>query len=84
MERLEKKSPSASLTDAQKQALAEIDATYRARLAEKELFLKDLLVRAQTAGKADEVAELQDQLRRELRRINEDWESKKQKAREAL
>jgi hypothetical protein len=83
MERLEKASPSTSLTDEQKQALAEIDVTFKARIAEKELFLKDLISKARATGKLDEVSELEDQFTRELRRLNDDWETKKQKARDA-
>src|SRR5215469_11759516 len=36
MERLQKTSPSASLTDKQKQELAELDSKYQAKIAEKE------------------------------------------------
>ena len=35
MERLQKTSPSLSLTEEQKKALAEIDSKYRAKIAEK-------------------------------------------------
>ena len=40
MERLEKSAPTLTLTDAQKAQMAEIDSTYKARIAEKELFLQ--------------------------------------------
>ena len=40
MERLQKTSPSLSLTEEQKKELADIDSKYRAKIAEKELFLK--------------------------------------------
>ena len=36
MERLEKKTPSVALTNEQKQQIAEIESTYKARIAEKE------------------------------------------------
>ena len=39
MERLEKSAPSAKVTDEQRTALAEIDSTYKARIAEREVFL---------------------------------------------
>ena len=51
MERLEKKAPSLALTDEQKQQMAEIDSTFKARIAEKELFLKDQIGKALAAGK---------------------------------
>ncbi|MBA3386858.1 MAG: hypothetical protein H0T95_09625, partial [Chthoniobacterales bacterium] len=41
MERLEKKAPSVTLTTEQKEQIGEIDSSYRAKIAEKELFLKD-------------------------------------------
>ena len=40
MERLQKTTPSLALTEEQKKELAEIDSKYRAKIAEKELFLK--------------------------------------------
>ena len=81
MERLEKKAPSISLTDEQKQQIAEIDSTFRARIAEKELFLKDQIAKAQSAGKAEEAEMLQKQLTIDLRRLQEDAEAKKEKLR---
>ena len=41
-----KSAPSVQLTDAQKAQLAEIDSTYKARIAEKELFLKGKIARS--------------------------------------
>ena len=40
MERLEKSAPTVTLTDEQKAQIAEIDSTYKARIAEKELFCR--------------------------------------------
>ena len=81
MERLQKGAPSASLTDDQKKELAEIDSTFKARIAEREVFLKDQIVKAQIAGKFDEIEELQKQLGSEVRRLQDDWDSKKEKLR---
>jgi hypothetical protein len=81
MERLEKASPSISLTENQKREIAEIDSTYRAKIAEKELFLKDQIRKAQNAGKFDEVESLEKQLVAEIRRLQEDSEAKKEKLR---
>jgi len=81
MERLEKKAPSVALTDEQKKQIAEIDSTFKARIAEKELFLKDQLTKAQTAGKFEEAESLQKQLTIEVRRLQEDAETKKEKLR---
>lgn len=82
MERLEKQSPTAKLTDAQRAEIAEIDSTSKARIAEREVFLKDQIAKAQAAGKFEEIAELEQQLARDLRRINEDCEAKKEKVRQ--
>jgi hypothetical protein len=81
MERLEKASPSLALTEEQKKQLAEIDLTYRSKIAEKELFLKDQIRKTQAAGKFDEVESLEKQLASEVRRLQEDCESKKEKFR---
>jgi len=81
MERLEKASPSASLTDEQKKELAEVDSKYQAKIAEKELFLKDQIRKAQTEGKVDDIESLEKQLASEIRRLQEDCEAKKQKLR---
>ena len=81
MERLEKASPSISLTENQKREIAEIDSTYRAKIAEKELFLKDQIRKAQNAGKFDEVESLEKQLVAEIRRLQEDSEANKEKLR---
>ena len=77
MERLEKQSPSAKLTETQKTEIAEIDATYKAKIAEQELFLKDKIAEAAAAGKYEDVAQLEHQLTREIRRFNEDCEARK-------
>jgi hypothetical protein len=81
MERLEKASPSISLTDDQKKEIAEVDSTYRAKIAEKEVFLKDQIRKAQNAGKFDEVDSLEKQLAAQIRRLQEDCEAKKEKLR---
>ena len=81
MERLEKTSPSLSLTEDQKKQIVEVDSTYRAKIAEKELFLKDQIRKAQEAGKFEEVESLEKQLALEIRRLQEDCEAKKEKLR---
>jgi hypothetical protein len=81
MERLEKKAPSVSLTNKQKQQIAEIDSTFKARIAEKELFLKGQISQAQRAGNVEEAESLQKQLTIDIRRLQEDAEMKKEKLR---
>jgi hypothetical protein len=81
MERLQKASPSLSLTDEQRKALAELDSKYRAKIAEKELFLKDQIRKAQTEGKTEDIDSLQKQLVSEVRRFQEECEAAKEKLR---
>ena len=81
MERLEKKAPTLTLTPEQKAQIAEIDSTYKARIAEKELFLKDQIRSARSGGSTDEAESLEKQLAVEVRRLQEDCEEKKEKLR---
>ena len=81
MERLEKKSPTVTLTEKQKAEIAEIEVTFKAKIAEREVFLQDQIAKARFDGKDGEVLELEDQLARELRRIHQDCEDKKSKVR---
>ena len=81
MERLEKKAPSVLLTEEQKQQIAEIDSTFKARIAERELFLKGEIDKATAAGSSDEVESLRKQLTIEVRRLQENAEDKKEKLR---
>jgi hypothetical protein len=81
MERLQKASPSLSLTEEQKKELAKLDSKYQAKIAEKELFLKDQIRKAQTEGKVDDIDSLQRQLVSEIRRLQEECEAKKEKLR---
>ena len=81
MERLQKNAPSLALTDEQKKELAEIDSTYKAKIAEKELFLRDEIRKAQIAGNFEEVEKLEKQLASEIARLRDDCEVKKGKLR---
>jgi hypothetical protein len=81
MERLEQASPSLSLTEDQKKELAEVDSVYRAKIAEKELFLRNQIQKAQGAGKFEEVESLEKQLGSEIQRLQEECEAAKEKLR---
>src|SRR5262249_40952823 len=81
MERLQKNQQSIVLTDDQKKQLAEIESQCKAKIAERELFLKEQITKAQVARKFDEVDALEKQLASEIRRLQEDCESKKEKMR---
>ena len=81
MERLEQKTPTVTLTEKQKAEIAEIEAIFKAKIAEREVFLQDQIAKARFNGKDGEVLELEDQLAREIRRIQQDCEDKKAKVR---
>jgi uncharacterized protein YydD (DUF2326 family) len=82
MERLEKASPAPKLTEETKARLAEVDTLYRAKTAEREVFLKDQIVKAQAAGQFEEIGQLEQELTRDLRRLQEECESKKERIRQ--
>jgi hypothetical protein len=84
MERLQKASPSPSLTEEQKRELAAIDSKYRAKIAEKELFLQDQIRKAQSEGKVDDIGSLEKQLASDVRRLQEDCEATKEKLRNSF
>ena len=84
MERLQKASASLTFTDEQKKELADVDSKYRARIAEKELFLKEQIGKAQAKGKFDDVESLQKQLASEIRRLYDECEDKKGKMRSSF
>lgn len=81
MERLEKKTPSVALTQEQKAQIADIDSTFKARIAERELFLKAEIAKASETGNLEEAESLQKQLAIDIRRLQEDAEAKKEKLR---
>ena len=81
MERLEKQAPTARLTEEQKASLAEIDDAYRAKIAEREVFLTAQSAGARAKGDRDGMEQVQTQLARERRRLEEEREEKKAKVR---
>ncbi len=81
MERLSKASPTVVLTDEQKKQLGDVDSTYKAKIAEKELFLRDEVRKAEAAENFDEIEKLEKQLSAEITRLREDCEAKKEKLR---
>ncbi len=79
MERLAKTEPTRTLTPEQKAQVAEINSLYQSKLAERETFLKGLIVQAQARSDSSEANELHKQLGRDLTTIREEWEAKKEK-----
>ena len=84
MERLEKSAPSVQLSDAQKAQLAEMDSTYKALIAEKDLFLQGKIREAGQSGQFEELEQLEKQMATEIQRLQEACEEKKVKLRESF
>jgi hypothetical protein len=83
MERLAKSDPAANtpLTPEKKSRLAEIDRVFKAKLAEREIFLKKQLDEAWSAQKAEEVEKIQKQMVSERARLDEEREEEKERVR---
>jgi len=83
MERLSKAAPTVKLTDEQKKQLAELDSRYAAKIAERELGLKDEIAAAAGAGDFEKVEELEKRLVLERQKIQAELEEKKDEIRNA-
>jgi len=83
MERLSKSSPTVKLTDKKRAELAEIDSQFAAKIAERELLLKDELRKAAQKGDAEEYQQLEKQLASNRKTLEAQREEKKDKIRNA-
>ena len=83
MERLDKQSPVVKLSPGQKKQLAELDSVYAAKIAERELFLKDELAKAAEKGDGEAYGQLEKQLVSDRRKFQGELEEKKEKVRQA-
>jgi hypothetical protein len=81
MERLAGTGPVISLTDEQRAEIGAIDDRFRAKIAERELFLNDLIAKAVGSGNYHEVPDLKTQLAREIASLRADGETAKDKVR---
>ncbi len=77
MERLEKKEPTKKLSASQKARIAEVNSLYGSKIAERETFLQGEIVKETAKGDSTAVAQIKDQLAREVRRLHVEWEEKK-------
>jgi hypothetical protein len=82
MERLESKSPTATLTLRQKERIAEVEAVAQSKIAEKELFLKEQIAKALASSDVTAATQLEQQLAMEVRRIQTEAEAKRAAIRE--
>lgn len=82
MERLNKTSPTTKLTAEQKKDIAELESKFAAKIAEREIALKDEISAAATKGDFEAVDKLEKQLVLERKKLQSDLEEKKERVRE--
>jgi hypothetical protein len=81
MERLGKSSPTVKLTAKQKTEIAELESKCAAKTAERELLLKDEILKAIDKGDAEAMQQLEKQLLSDRKSLRADCEEKKEKVR---
>ena len=81
MERLNKTGPTVKLTEKQKKELAELDSKYQAKIAEREIALKDEIGKAAGKGEWEEMEKLEKQLLNERKKLQVELEEKKENVR---
>lgn len=79
MERLNKETPTVRLSNAQKKELAELDAKYAAKVAEREIALNPESAKA--AGEFEKEQSLREQLALERKKLQAELEDKKERVR---
>jgi len=82
MERLSKAAPATKLTSAQKKQLAELDSTCAAKIAGREIALKDEISKFAAAGDFEKVETLQQQWVNERKKLQARLEEKKEQVRQ--
>jgi hypothetical protein len=82
MERLNKSSPIAKLTDKQKKEIAELDSKYQAKIAEREIGLKGEIANAAAQSDYEAMEKLEQQLAAERKKLQTELEEKKEQARQ--
>lgn len=83
MERLQKQAPTVKLSSAQKAELAELESQYAARVAQREIGLKDEITKAESHGDVEEANKLRAQLAQERAKLQAELEEKKEHVRRA-
>ena len=81
MERLNKTAPTVKLTEEQKKEIAELDSLYASKIAQREIFLKGELAKAEISGDFEAIEQLQRQLASERKTMGAELEEKKEKVR---
>jgi len=81
MERLNKTSPTVQLSPAQKQRIAELESEYAAKIAARDIALKNEMAKA--ADDVEKENALRDQLATDRRKLQAELEDKKERVRQA-
>lgn len=84
MERLNKATPMKRLTGEQKARLAELDSFYAAKIAEREIVLKDELAKVEAGGELEAIEKCQQLLANERQKLQAELEQKKEKVRQGV
>jgi len=78
MERLAKSAPAVKLTAAQKKDLADLDARYAAKIAEREIALNSEIVKAEDGNEPESADKIRQQLVIDRKKIQAELEEKKE------
>lgn len=81
MERLNKTAPTVKLTSAQKKDIAELESQYAAKIAGREIAMKDEIAKLTAAGELEKVETVQQQLAGERKKLQGELEDKKERVR---
>jgi ABC-type enterochelin transport system substrate-binding protein len=81
MERLSKTAPTIKLTPAQKKDIAELESQYAAKIAGREIAMKDEIAKLNAAGELEKVETVQQQLAGERKKLQGELEDKKERVR---
>ena len=82
LERLSKTAPMAKLTQQQKQDIADLEAKYKAKTAEREIAIKDQMTQAAHVGDYEKMQKLEQELLNERKKLQAEAEEKKEEVRQ--
>jgi len=82
MERLSKSTPVVTLTAEQKAEIADLESQCAAKIAERELLLKDEITKAVDKGDDEAVGQLEKQLVSDRKSLRAEFDEKKEKVRQ--
>jgi hypothetical protein len=81
MERLNKNAPTTKLTEKQKKEIGELDSLYASKIAQREIFLKGEIAKAEMGGDFETFEQMQKQLASEKKNLAAELEEKKEAVR---